>query len=380
MIYSLPYILFTSLLAVASLVYATTKEEVYKKYATAFSVLLFFLFFGFRGFILSDWISYYPNFYNTTINDIFNFGSTKEITYEPGFTLLNLVCKALVRDYHFFIIVHTSIVLALFLNFLKNRVDNIAFALFLFCSFEGIAIVVNLLRNLIAILIFLNALQFIEKRKPIPYFVCCILALSFHISSVVYFPLYFFFHKTCNKWLFLAIFILLNIIFLGNISIVLTMCSLLGLDEMMAQKIKTYTEIYSANRGISIGYLERLVTGILVFLYYDKLKSLRKDSAVRINGIIAYYLMFFALSEFQELSQRMSSLFSYGYWIIWIDLTKCFAISNNRKLFYTYLYLYCLLRVGLACRVPDCDYENILFGSQTYQERLRFHNKTYEGE
>jgi len=383
MVYSLPYILFTALLAAASLVYATTRQEACKRYATVFAVMLFFFFLGFRGFILSDWINYYPYFYDCTLSDIFDFGLASpsgRVRFEPGFTLLCLACRGIVGDYHFFVAVHTAITLALFLAFLRRRVDNIPFALFLFCSFEGFVLVVNLMRNVISIMIFLNALQFIEKRRPLPYFLCCLVALSFHLSSVVYFPLYFFFHRACNKWVYLAIFLALNAMFLGNVSIVPGLCALLGLDEMMAQKIKTYTEIYATNRGISIGYLERLFTGLLVFLYYDSLRGLRKDSAVRLNGIIAYYVMFFSLSEFAELSQRMASLFSYGYWIVWIDLTHCFAIGNNRRLFLAYLYLYCLLRVGLSCRVPDCDYENILFGSQNYQERLLYHNKTYEGE
>lgn len=379
MIYTIPYLVLAILLGGAALLNTTNSHPAIKKYTTIFSIVIFLFFFGFRGFILSDWINYYPFFYECTFDDLISFGEKFGEFYEPGFVLLNLVCKSIFEDFHFFIFIHTVILMSLLLNFLRHRTDNIPLALLLFYSFDGIGIVTNLLRNIIAILIFLNALQFIEKRKPIPYFACCLLAVSFHTSAILYFPLYFFFHKTCNKWLYLGIFIACNIIFLGHISIVVAIVSLLGLDESFAIKVKAYTEFYDASTGISIGYLERLMTGTLVFLYYDKLQEVRKNNAVFINGIIAYFIMYFFLSEFDVLSKRMSYLFSYGYWIIWMDLIKSFAIENNKRLFALFIFLYCLLRVAGTAYLPDFDYENVLFGSQSYQERLFFHNKTYEG-
>jgi hypothetical protein len=94
--------------------------------------------------------------------------------------------------------------------------------------------------------------------------------------------------------------------------------------------------------------------------------------------MIAYFVLFFFFNEFEVLSKRFATLFVFGYWIVWYDLIKCFSIDNNRRLFKIFIVLYCSLRMAGTCHFPDYDYENILFGAQEYQERLYFHNRTFE--
>ena len=97
-------------------------------------------------------------------------------------------------------------------------------------------------------------------------------------------------------------------------------------------------------------------------------------------SIIFFFIMFFSFSEFQTLSRRFSYLFIYAYWIIWIDFIKCFSIENNKKLFISFIFVYCILRTGISTYLPDFDYENVLFGkTKSYQERLYLHNRTYDG-
>ena len=58
-------------------------------------------------------------------------------------------------------------------------------------------------------------------------------------------------------------------------------------------KIESYT---SGNldemKTLSIGYLERLFTGIMIFCYYDKLYELREENKVFIN---LFYFIFFII-------------------------------------------------------------------------------------
>ncbi len=378
MIYSIPYIILIAFLGLFAFLYENITDETIRKRLIVISIIIFFVFFGFRGFILSDWIIYYQFFYNCTIDDVLSFQIDSSY-FEPGFTLLTLLCKSIFNNYHFFVFIITLIDTLLLLRFFRKRVDNIPLALMIYIVFEGLVISTNLMRNSIAILLFINALQYLEERKPLQYFAICLLALSFHTSSIVYFPLYFFFHKSCNKWGYLSIFILCNIIFICHFSIVVHIITLLGFDEVFTQRVKVYTELYDSASIISIGYIERLFTGFLVFFYYNKLKEIRKDNAVFINGIIAYFIMFFVLSEFQVMSKRFATLFAYGYWIIWIDLIKCFAYENNKRLFQAFIFIYCLLRIAGSTYLPDFDYDNVLFGIKSYQERLYIHNRTYEG-
>lgn len=374
----IPYVIMISLMGMMAFLYDNIQYDVYKRRLCRCAIALFIFFFGFRGYILSDWIIYYPYFYDCTFQDIFNYSLTKG-TIEPGYTVLNLICRGIFPDFQFFVLVCCLLQLFLLMNFFRDRISNIPLALMVYITFEGLVITTNLMRNSFAILIFINAIPYLFNRRPLHYFGMCLMAISFHVSALIYFPLYFFFHKSCNKWIFMTVFVISNIIFISHISIVLQFFSFLGINEDLTIKVRSYTEIYEKSSVISIGYLERLLTGILIFLYYDELKSIRKENTIFINAVIVYLVFFFLFSEFDILAKRLSTLFAFGYWIIWIDLTRCFFYDNNRKLFFAFILLYCVLRIGSSTRLPDFKYDNVFLGMQTYQERLLYHNKTYEG-
>lgn len=393
--YAFPYILFVLYLEALALIFATdeslspapakgspvaVRPLTQRQYrCVALAVVGFLFFFGLRGFILSDWIGYYPFFFDCTLDDVFSYTPTEQGLYEPGFTLLTLLCRSIFRDYNFFVFVCCLINTALLLNFFRRRISNIPLCLLLFVVFEGLVMSTNLMRNSLAILIFLNALPYLEQRRPLPYFALCLLACTFHISAVLYLPLYFFLHRRLNKWVFLAIFLACNALFLLHVSVVSAFLSVIGLEDFSA-RIRAYTEFYDEATGLSIGYLERLFTGLLVFLYMDKLRTLRSDADIFINALLIYLTFFLALSEFQVLSKRLCVLFAFGYWIVWADLIRCFSIRGNRKLFATFVCLYCVLRMAGTAYLPDFKYDNILLGTDSFQERLQMHNKTYEGD
>lgn len=379
--YSFPYLLLILSLGLLSLLYCDFKEAGLKQRANIIAISIFVFFFGFRGYIMSDFITYYPYFESCTFDYLKYYSITTSDYWEPGFTLLNLVCKGIYNNFFFFQFVCFSIVFALLLRFFIGiaRIENLALALMLYTTFEGLVISTNLLRNGIAIMIFLNALPYIQQRRPLPYFALCTLAITFHLTSVIFLPLYFFFHRNCNRWVFLGIFLLCNFVFLAHIPIAVSLASLAGLGENIVTKVSAYTEHFASSTGISIGYLERLLTGGLIFLYFDHLKEIRKDNAIYINGIIAYFVMYFCLSQFEVMSKRFATLFAFGYWVIWTDLIKAFAIENNRKLFRMFIVMYCVLRMAGTAFLPDFKYENILLGNQsTYEQRKIYHNRNFD--
>jgi hypothetical protein len=373
---ALPYIVLFLSLFICGLYQDHIKDIKYKTYFSIVAVVIFFFFFGFRGFIAGDWTIYYEFFKRCTFDDVVNY-SLKEGDFEPGFTLLCFICKTIYNDYFFFQFIVALIDTVLLVRFLRKAVDNIPYALILYITFNGFIISTDLLRNSIAIMIFLNSLVFIKERKIIPYMLLCTLALTFHTSSLFFYPLYFFFNKRCNKWLYLILFIISNIVFILHISIVPSILGFLGDGGDLENKIIAYTELLNESKTLSIGYLERLFTGFLLFIYYSKLKELRNDNAIYFNGIVTYLILSLLLSEFQVLSERITYLFSFGYWVTWLDLSKCFKYDNNRRLFKVFMIFYCLLRMSItAASSTDFKYENILFRHGSYQEKLYIKNRT----
>lgn len=378
---ALPYLLLVLVYGLLAFYYQHTQTRMYRTYISALCIIIFIFFFGFRGFIYYDWINYYPSYESIGGNFATDMQRTR---WEPGFMLLAFTIKHIYPSYQFFIWVCTLINISLLVRFFNRYVDNLPLALIVFLCMNGIVLSTDLMRNSIAILIFINILHYIPERKPIHYFFWCLVAASFHTTALCFIPLYFILNRSYNKWLLLSIFIVANLVYIFHIPVLKSLLSLFFgfISPTMKQWIDSYLTMDATTGSIlSIGYIERLLTGILVFCYLDRLRSLRKESNIFINSLLIFLYLFLFLSEFRTISMRVSGLFSYGYWIIWVDLLKCFYYRNNRILFISFLAIYCLLKTYSNNKSKMSYYYNVLFENRTYTERaLDFNRNYYDGE
>ena len=342
-------------------------------YINILSAMLFVFFFGLRGFVAYDWTEYYKEFQSVTdLQTLLTLPYNKWI-WEPGFMIFGVICKSIYPNYFFFQFLCILINTALLMNFFRRYIDNVPLAFMIMLAMSGIEININLLRNSISILLFVNSIRFIEERRFLPYLLMCALGFTFHSSSLAYIPMYFILTRNINKFVMLSIFIAANIIYLFHIPILKSII-LLFVDILMPST-KLWIEAYlnmdnSTGSFLSIGYLERLFTGVMLFLYMDKLKELRNGSNIFVNSMFFYLCIVLFLSEFRTISQRCSFLFVYAYWIIWIDLIKCFTLRNNKILYSAFIGLYCLLKVYSGDNTAMADYYNIMFEDHSYNERL----------
>lgn len=378
MVYSLPYLALLVTLLILAVVYEQRREDAALCHKLSVcGILAFTLFFAFRGYVFTDWTAYYEEFSKLSWGDLFVFKLGE--THEPLFVLFELTCKTLIDDFLFFQMTDTLLAIWLLLRFFRRYSDNVLICLALFMAFAGVEIICNLMRNVIALGIFLNAIPYMEQRKPLPYFGLCLLAIGFHFSALIYLPLYFFFHFRMNKWIYVGIVMLCLAVFLLRVPVFMRLVSLLGIGgEFMEMKIDAYAET-AGSLGLGMGFLERVITAGLIFCYYDRLQNMRPENKIFINAFVAYFFCLFMFSEFQEISKRMSLLFIFSYWILWHDLIKVFAIENNRRLFIAFLGLYCMVKTMTTIVYPYCQYDNMLTGNiKSYQERLYIFNTTFK--
>lgn len=377
--FALPYLLLISLLGLLAYVYESDIEDKWRHCINAVCVIVVVFFFGFRGFCFYDWNSYFPAFQS------FNSAELSQLPiykwrFEPGFTLFMALCKGVCDNYHFFVFVCTCLNTWLLMRFFLRRVTNIPLAFTVCICMYGFMLMTDLMRNSISILIFINALPYLQQRRPLPYFSLILLAFTFHISAVIYLPFYFCLHRRWSKWVIVGVFLAGNAVYLLHIPVFLSIASIF-LDIIspgLAWKVHEYTDLMANEEfRLSIGYLERLLTGVLVMLYIDRLREVRRDGDLFINSILLYFAMFFFFSEFKTVSLRMSLLFAYAYWIIWIDLIRCFALQNNRRLFVAFLSIYCLFKIYGSTNNIICKYDNLLFGIEPYHLRVLTYDKNF---
>ena len=376
--YSVPYILLICFYGILALWYHTTNDATRRGSIVLLCAVVFLTFFGFRGFCFFDWNAYYPGF--QSITEDLHMAVFVEKWYEPGFTALMVICKQIYDNYQFFVFVCCLIDTVLLTRFLSKYVSNVPFGFIIFLCMGGLGLTTDLLRNAIAILIFMNAIQYIETRRPIPYFTACLVAISFHLSAIIYLPLYFILHRNWTRWGFASIFLIGNIILILHIPILKSIISLFAsfIDPTTQQYIDEYTSLLpAASFQISIGFLERLFTFGLIFIYYNKLKEVQRGH-ILLNSMSLFFFMLLLLSEFRTVSIRMSMLFAFAYAPIWIDLIKCFSKPRNRILYVVIISLYCFIKMYSSTNSIIYHYDNALLGADSFNTRKAIYQRNYD--
>ena len=113
---------------------------------------------------------------------------------------------------------------------------------------------------------------------------------------------------------------------------------------------------------------------------YDDDALIRRDNVIYINAFLMFYILFFLFAEFAVIGGRLANLFTFCYWILWIDLLKCIALPNNRRLYVGYLVVYCLLKVFGTAVDETFYYDNLLTGSKSYEERIYIYSRIVDND
>lgn len=367
-----PYLLLLisfGFLAILNIYFQSSKSKQLCTNICAYCIFVFF--FGFRGFVAYDWTAYFDIFNKVPNLGTLSYNDITILKTEPGFLLLVSICKTIVPNYIFFQFSCTLINGTLLALFAKRYTANLPLVLAIFLAMSGIVFSIDLMRNSLAIFIFINAIPFLEKRQFIPYMIICGIATTFHTSAIIYIPIYFLINKKWNKKILIVIFTIANVVSFFHIPILKSLIgSIAGLlSDTAAQYIDTYMNFDSQGSKLGIGAFERLFTGIMLFCYFDKLSQLRKSN-IWVNCLFLYLAINLFLSEFRTISIRCSNLFIFAYWIVWLDLVKCIHYKNNKFLYVSLIGVYCILKTYSACNGSMSQYYNVLLDHQTHNERF----------
>ncbi|MGL4347432.1 MAG: EpsG family protein [Chitinophagaceae bacterium] len=346
-------------------------KNINTKYVRWAVIIGFLFFFGLRGHVYTDFINYYPYFQDLpTIWDGFKF---TDYVFDIGFEWYSMIIKSIWDNYFFWVFINTLIDV-LILNIIFKRYSKYyVLSFILFILFQGIIIEFNFYRNVKAIMLFLLSLKYLEERKLTKYMILNLIGMSFHISSIIYLPLYFFLHKRFSIKLLIAIFVIGNIIFLFQIQYIEPIFQTLGniFGGKIQEKIVIYfaSEYFSKPYGLSIGYIERFLSYLFVLTYYKKLIQVNKQNILFINGYILYFICFFYFSEATVVTERVSLLFVFSYWILFTNIYSLFYHKNKKYIFIFVLLTYGSLKLIKLNSDIIMKYENLLFEVQSFQSR-----------
>jgi hypothetical protein len=385
--YSIPYIILFLLIYINTIPLYITKTTTNFNYNYSiwlqhfFIAIILIIFFGFRGFLWTDWPYYYPA-YNSTpslfddLKSISNFFSTP---WENGFLFYMILCKTISSNYFFFQFISFIIDFILLYYFFKRIIPKYIILGFLFyILFSGFFFSYSLLRNAKAMMFFLISLKSVEEKKIIKYMLLNFIGALFHITSILYLPLYFILNKKISRKILLTIFIIGNLLFLFQIEwckIFLIKISYF-FPGRLGNLLKFYlsSNIYSNTYGITIGFFERFFSFIIFFNFTQKLYKINKNNTIYLNVFYLYVFIFLYFSEISILLERVAILFVFPYWILYPQLYSLLNIKF-KQIFLLILLVYGILKLGIGNRNIFSLYDNVLFSYKSYQERLEIINK-----
>lgn len=369
----IPYMEVFGFLLLGGAVDVFGKNERKKHMLFVFSIILLIGFLGLRGFIGWDWWAYYPS-YNNLPNG-FN--------YEIGYEIWSNIFYKIGLSYHHFTFINTVADILILAYVLKKYSKYPIFSMFLFLAVQGLSFEVDLLRNAKAVLLFIISIQFIKERKIIPFLILNILGMTFHMSSIIYLPMYFILNRNYSRKIILPLIILGNIYYLLDTKIFIHILEYMSsvLPAAVGGKITSYLSIIPQNYKLPIGtlYFERLVTFIMVFFFLHKEKNHREKenpySLIMENSFYIFYLIFLFTSEFFIASTRIGILFIYANWFLWGDIIENL---RNTKIKAAVFLIAVLIGGNRIYNHFDFNgnkilyrYENIITDHKSYEEKMK---------
>lgn len=174
--------------------------------ALAAACLILFFFMAMRDISVGVDTQYYcyvfTQFPDIPLSQVFTaetFATDSEswtLDFEYGYRLLNKLVSYISQDPQAITIVNSLVIMILLYNLVKRQSPNVMLSIWLYITLGVFQTEMNVTRNAIAILTVYLGLQFVERKQPVQYVLCCLVAASFHKAALVFIPLY---------WLFQAV-------------------------------------------------------------------------------------------------------------------------------------------------------------------------------
>ena len=376
MLYALPYLFFLLVLSLLVFWEFYLKSQ-NKPSITIIRVLtwtVFILFFGFRGFVNTDCLSYYPFFQNLkTIWDGIPYEQILSgYEWEPGFITVVYWFKSFIPIYQVWIFIWTIILLIALDYIFLRYVKYYSLAFLVFFVFGGYGIITNLMRASIALSIFFFSVPYLVTGKCKRFICLNAVGCLFHISSLIYILSYPILRRKIPIFILVFVFIIVfccNIVGIDFSSIFSVLASAFSF-ERISLLVDRYASAES-NSIFSIGNIERFSTYILVCMFYKKMNNETEKNRIFLNAYILYFICFYAFFKMGDVAQRMSGLFIFSYWIFYNKLYQNLRMKSRKTFFLFVLLLYSTLKIISGMSMPYHQYSNILWTNEAFEDAVK---------
>jgi transmembrane protein EpsG len=315
------------------------KLEKYRSKFNVFFVVGIILFTGLRYKLANDWYNYFEVISQIeTISEVLTGKGYRffDISgYEYGFLLFVSIVKQIFITPDLTLQAVTLIIsifsyLSLFFFVFNNKsipykylFVSIYVSLTMFREFD-------IYRQSISFYIFLFSVKYIGTNF-IKYLSIVILAASFHISALLFLPLYFIYKFQFKRILILLLFVFysFSLVFkFSLVSVFIDKISLVYPEFIVLQKLFLNMSSRDFETGFGITSLIYFLFLTLLFVFFKRLKDLPSSVNFLLNSFYIFIIINILFSDSKDLADRLSYYFYIGLAFIFV-----FSIQFIPKLF-----------------------------------------------
>jgi len=367
--FSFPYLILI-LVYIIIYFYENSKNQKDKsnKSVRYISAFVFLLFFGFRGYVGSDWFNY-EYYYSETTLDYWTIQD-----YELGFSFIAKLFHDFGFSYHYFVFFITLIQVLLWDRFLKTQSNQVSLSYIILISLFPL-LIIDLLRNLTSILIAIQAIDYINKNKKFKASIIILLSILFHTTGIFFFLLFLINRKYFNRNILIFGLLLGIVVYLLQFNFFNSIVSFIGniAGGRLQYLANTVTES-DKSYGLRFGILEKLFILVLVLFNYKRIVNNKLIKPIYFNGFFCYCFLLLYFSTSDTIINRFSLLFFWAYIMILCDF-KVLVGSRNMNLIVMFI---CILKTFVTFNRDIYEYSNNIITEDSYYDRKVIREKAYE--
>lgn len=114
-----------------------------------------------------------------------------ETHYEPGFWLLNKVLTLVTDNYVWLFVICSVVIYGMIFYVIYDISPAPYYSILLFIITTNYFVSLNIMRQFIAIALFMYAFKYIRSRSAVRFVICIVIAAMFHVSILLALPVYF---------------------------------------------------------------------------------------------------------------------------------------------------------------------------------------------
>lgn len=336
------YVLFYLLNSLLSLGDIFKELRKYRAVAVMIMFVSIILFASLRWQVGYDWGTYYSYYLDVSQGDFYWFEG-----FNWGYSLLNYFF-GIFNSYSLFLFATALIMLFFIYKFINYFSNNVLLSLFLYAAVYYLPLGLGQVRQGIAVSLLAYACIFIHKKIPFIFAVLVLFASSFHLSALVFLPLYFFYHRMqFNRLLIIIVSVLMIVIGQQDFVRVLyvDLYERVPIDNAIVRQFFAYTRrAEGGSLEHYLGFYERLVVLTAIVIYYRRLVQDSKTWLLTISYVVAanIYNLFFTIAIF---AGRFGANFKFVDIALFPILINISGLKKNTKMIlYILVFVYAFFR------------------------------------